>query len=222
MSDVLSRLKRVNKVPVYSVYDECFKTLGRVVEGFDFFEYADVMKDVELPHEGNSYVASYKPLEETKLTKELGMRAFGSMPIEVGYCVGKNSTVNGFEYHKASEINVAITDFMLFLAPVWEIENNSIDVSRGKVFYVPEGCAVELYGTTMHLSPLKTSDEGFKAVVVLPKGINTDLHDKSDEEGEDELLLKRGKWVIAHKDREPLVKQGAHIGLTGENLRLNY
>ncbi len=37
------------------------------------------------------------------------------MPIQIGYCNGRNTTYNGFEYHKGSEINIAVTDFMLVL-----------------------------------------------------------------------------------------------------------
>ena len=40
--------------------------------------------------------------------------------------------------------------------------------------------------------------------------------------GEERLLLQRNKWVIAHPDREPLIKQGAYPGLLGENKELYY
>ncbi len=65
------------------------------------------------------------------------------MPIEVGYCNGRNTTWNGFEYHKGSEINVAVTDFMLILGHVWQIENNTYRFENAKVFFVPQGTAVE-------------------------------------------------------------------------------
>ncbi|MBQ7739965.1 MAG: DUF4867 family protein, partial [Eubacterium sp.] len=34
--------------------------------------------------------------------------------------------------------------------------------------------------------------------------------------------LQKNKWVIAHKDREPLIKQGAYAGLIGENKELKF
>ena len=46
------------------------------------------------------------------------------MPIQIGYCNGPNSTLNGLEYHKSSEINIAITDMVLLLGKVQEVENN--------------------------------------------------------------------------------------------------
>ncbi|MBR1531256.1 MAG: DUF4867 family protein, partial [Eubacterium sp.] len=65
--------------------------------------------------------------------------------------------------------------------------------------------------------------DGFKDIVILPRGTNTPL-DKKCVSGDPEsvLLLQKNKWVLAHKDREPLVRQGAHIGLIGENKELKY
>ena len=36
------------------------------------------------------------------------------------------------------------------------------------------------------------------------------------------LLLQKCKWVISHPDREPLIKQGAHPGVTGPNTEVRY
>ena len=148
---------------------------------------------------------------------------YGGMPIQIGYCNGRNTTYNGFEYHKGSEINIAVTDFMLVLGHVWEIEDNRYFVGNEKVFYVQRGTAIEMYQTTLHLSPCRVTDEGFKDIVILPRGTNTPL-DVKEKNGDSEstLLLQKNKWVLAHKDREPLVKQGAHIGLVGENRELKY
>lgn len=142
-----------------------------------------------------------------------------------------NSTYNGFEYHKGSEINVAVTDFMLVLGHTYDIKNNSYDVSQATVFFVPKGTAIEMYQTTLHLSPLRVCDEGFKGIVILPRGTNTPLEEEelkireekrkvADEEAM--LLLQRNKWVIAHPAREPLIRQGAYPGVTGENKELFY
>ena len=146
------------------------------------------------------------------------------MPIQIGYCNGRNSTYNGFEYHKGSEINVAVTDFMLVLGHTWLIaKDGTYKVEDATVFFVPKGTAIEMFQTTLHLSPCKVTDEGFKGVVVLPKGTNTPLDKKpEDKTGENKLLLQRNKWVIAHPEREPLIKQGAFPGLIGENKELKY
>ena len=91
------------------------------------------------------------------------------------------------------------------------------------MFFVEKGTAVEMYQTTLHLSPCRTSDEGFKDIVILPRGTNTPFKrrpEPADQEGK--LLLQRNKWVIAHPEREPLIRQGAYPGLLGENKELKY
>ena len=221
---MIERLRKVNDVKIYSVFDEEFKPYGRVVSGYDFDEVAEYMKNnTPVPEQGNIYIASVPELEKLAVKDEVESVLYGGMPVQFGYCNGRNSTYNGFEYHKSSEINVAVTPFMLVLGHVWEIEDNKFFVGNEKVFFVPEGTAIEMYETTLHLSPCKVQDEGFKCVVILPKGTNTPLENKhQNADSESVLLLQRNKWVIAHKDREPLVKQGAHIGLVGDNKELHY
>lgn len=221
---MLERLNKVNDVKVYSVFDAEFKPYGRVVEGYDFEGIVDFMKaKAPVPEQGNIYIASVPEMEAFAVKDEIEGVLYGGMPVQIGYCNGRNSTYNGFEYHKGSEINVAVTPFMLVLGHVWEIEDNKFYVGNEKVFFVPEGTAIEMYETTLHLSPCKVSDDGFKDVVILQRGTNTPLENKHrNGDKESALLLQRNKWVIAHKDREPLVKQGAHIGLIGENKELRY
>ncbi len=61
------------------------------------------------------------------------------MPIQIGYCNGRNTTYNGFEYHKGSEINIAVTDFMLVLGHTWEIKDNTYRIEDAKVFFCGKG-----------------------------------------------------------------------------------
>lgn len=221
---MLNHLNSVNDVRIYSVFDEEFKTYGNIVTGYDFSEIIDYMEEnTDIPENGNVYVASVEDMEKLEASKKLSSNFYGNMPIQVGYCNGRNTTYNGFEYHKCSEINIAVTDFMHVLGHTWQIENNEFKVGNEKVFFVPKGTAIEMFQTTLHLSPCKVTDQGFKGVVVLAKGTNTPLEEKAKTDNpEDVLLLQKNKWVIAHKDREPLVKQGAHIGLIGENKELKY
>ena len=221
---MLERLNKVNDVKVYSVFDAEFKPYGRVVDGYDFEGIVEYMKaKTPVPEQGNIYIASVPEMEAFAVKDEIESVLYGGMPVQIGYCNGRNSTYNGFEYHKGSEINVAVTPFMLVLGHVWEIEDNKFYVGNEKVFFVPEGTAVEMYETTLHLSPCKVSDDGFKDIVILQRGTNTPLENRRQNgDKESVLLLQRNKWVLAHKDREPLVKQGAHIGLIGINKELHY
>lgn len=221
--ETLERLRSVNDVRINSIEDEEFKPYGRVVKGYDFSEMIKVMEnETEIPDEGNIYVPSVKALESCNGFKSVRDVLYGGMEIQIGYCNGKNTTYNGFEYHKGSEINVAVTDFMLVLGHLWEIEDNSYKVEDARVFYVPRGTAIEMYETTLHLSPCRVSDEGFKDIVILPKGTNTDLEVKRTDDGESKLLLQRNKWVIAHPTRIQLISKGAYPGLIGENKELRY
>lgn len=223
--EMLATLNEKNDVTILSVYDKEFATYGNIVEGYDFSGLINYMeKSTDIPEAGNIYVASVPEMEALPIVVELENRFYGGMPIQVGYCNGRNSTYNGFEYHKGSEINVAITDFMLVLGHTWLIaEDNTYRIEDAQVFFVPKGTVIEMFQTTLHLSPCKVTDEGFKGIVVLPRGTNTPLASKpASPKGEDVLLLQRNKWVIAHPDREPLIKQGAFPGLIGENKELFY
>lgn len=143
------------------------------------------------------------------------------MPIQIGYCNGNNSSLNGLEYHKGSEINYAITDLVLLLAHIWEIKNNQLNSENVVGFYLPVGTAIEVFSTTLHFAPCRVSDSGFKCLVVLPVGTNLALDEKPEIiTEEDKLLFMRNKWLIAHPEAERLVKNGAYIGIRGKNLCL--
>lgn len=220
---MLKRLNNVNDVEVYSVLSREFSSYGRVLSGYDFSDLLEIMENnTEIPENGNVYVPSVFEMEECPICKTVKNTLFGESEIQIGYCNGRNTTYNGFEYHKSPEINIAVTDFMLVLGHSYEIENNTYKIEQAKVFFVPKGTAIEMFGTTLHLSPCRTSDEGFRDIVILPKGTNTPLEGREITDDESKLLLQKNKWVIAHPEREPLIKQGAVAGVIGENKELKY
>lgn len=220
----IERLNQVNDVPVLSVNSPEFAPYGRIVTGYDFSNLIKYMEnETPIPENGNVYVPSVPEMEQDAVKAQMQDVLYGGMPIQIGYCNGRNTTYNGFEYHKGSEINIAVTDFMLVLGHTWLIKDNTYRVEDAQVFFVEKGTAIEMYQTTLHLSPCRTCDEGFKDIVVLPEGTNTPWpHGEVLPEGEARLLLQRNKWVIAHPEREPLIRQGAFPGLLGENKALNY
>lgn len=221
---MLEILNAVNDVPVLSVFDPAFAPYGRVIEGCDFSRADEYMLEkTDIPESGNIYVPSVPELEESELKSDIENTLYGSMSVQIGFCNGRNTTYNGFEYHKCSEINYAVTPFMLVLGHVWDIKDNTYDIRSAQVFFVPAGTAIEMYQTTLHLSPCRVCDEGFKDIVILSRGTNTPLeYKKTNADPESVLLLQRNKWVIAHPEREPLIKQGAHPGVIGENKELFY
>lgn len=220
----LERLNRVNDVPVLSVNDPAFAAYGRVVSGYDLSDLTAYMEEhTAIPDSGNVYVASEPQMERFPVVERLQAALYGGMSVQVGYCNGRNTTYNGFEYHKGSEINVAVTDFMLVLGHVRLIRDNTYRTEDAEVFFVERGTAIEMYQTTLHLSPCRVSDEGFKDIVILPRGTNTPLQSRQvTDDPESRLLLQTNKWVIAHPEREPLIRQGAFPGLLGENKELRY
>lgn len=223
MNNVLERLNEVNSVRVYSVNDPEFLPYGRILSGYDFsglISFAE--NNTPIPENGNIYVPSVPEMEKYPVCETVKNTVFGESEIQIGYCNGRNTTYNGFEYHKAPEINIAVTDFMLVLGHSYEIENNTYNPEKAKVFFVPKGTAIEMFGTTLHLSPCRTCDEGFRDIVILPKGTNTPLQSRIITDNESKLLLQKNKWIIAHPEREPLIKQGAVAGVIGENKELKY
>ncbi len=221
---MLKRLNEVNDVKVYHINDEEFKTFGGIITGIDVTKVSETADKVTtIPDNGNIYVASEAELEKAEEFAIIKNEIYGGLDIQFGYCNGRNDTYNGLEYHKGSEVIVAVTDFMLVLGRLQDMENNTFDVNNVKVFFVPKGSVVELYQTTLHLSPCKVTDDGFKAIIILPRGTNTPLDEKVvPKTNEGKILLMKNKWIIAHKDREPLIKNGAVAGLLGENKKLNY
>lgn len=222
---MLEKLRKLNDFPVYSCEDKEFFLFGKIVSGYnmsDLIKYVD--KNTPNPKDSVIYTASDKEMENMPIYKEIKENIYGGMDIEIGYCNGNNSLLNGLEYHKGSETLIAVTDVVLLLAHISDIENGKIDSSKVKGFYVKKGTAVELYQTTLHFAPCMLENSGFKAVIILPKDTNTeiDLANKKINAEEDKFLFMRNKWLLVHNDMQDLIKQGAHKGLIGKNLKVNF
>lgn len=214
----------MNNIKIQDINSPEFKTYGSLINGYDTSELIEYMKHyTDIPEEGNVYIASDSNMEVMKVSNDIKNYLYGEMDIQIGYCNGKNDRLNGLEYHKCTEINIAVTDMVLLLGKVQEIENNMYDSKKVKAFFIPKGTAIELYSTTLHFAPCKVNEKGFKCIVILQKGTNLPLTNKEhDRNGEDKLLFAKNKWLIVHKDKENLVKKGAYAGIVGENIQINY
>ena len=203
----------MNLIPVT---DAKFKKYGRIVKDVDFKELIKEMKKTPCP-EDVIYVASVPELEALPVFDELVERTYGEMPVQIGYCNGHNRKLNALEYHRDSEINIAVSDMVLLLAKEEEVEDDyTLDTSKVKAFFVPAGTMIEVYATTLHYAPCQTSDKGFRCVVVLPEGTNGELsHKPENKSGEEKLLAAVNKWLIGHA--EGGLPEGSFIGLKGEN-----
>lgn len=202
---------------IQSVTDAAFSAYGKILTGYDTKELIEVMKTTPCPEDATIYVASAKELEELEVAKKFQREAYGELPIEIGYCNGNNKTLNALEYHRSSEVNVAVNDLILLLGKQQDIEaDHTYDTSKVEAFLVPAGTVVEVYATSLHYAPCTAEGNGFRCVVVLPKGTNTDIEEKH-EGGEDKLVAAKNKWLIAHEEAKI---EGAFCGLKGENITL--
>ena len=201
---------------VKKVTDPAFKAYGRVITGYDFSGLLKAMEQTPLP-EDVIYIPSLPEMEALPAAKELGNGIYGQMPIQIGCCNGHNKKLNAVEYHRDSEVDIAVDDLILILGKQQDIEeDHTYDTSRMEAFLVPAGTAVEVYATTLHYAPCHVKDEGFRCVIVLPKDTNLDMEPVEVKDPEDRLLFARNKWLIGHA--EGGLPEGAFIGLKGENL----
>ena len=205
---------------ILSVYDECFRPYGKVLEGYDTAELVQAMTAIPLPESGTAYRPGIESLEACAIFGEMGERAYGGMPIQLGMCWGHNTCLNCLEYHRDSEVNIGDGDFILLLAREDEIADGVLDTGKVKAFRVPAGVPVEVYATTLHYAPCQSDlDRGFRVAVVLPKGTNTEKPVFEPKCEEDRWMTARNKWLLAHPDSKE-AKKGAHIGLSGVNINI--
>lgn len=201
---------------VKKVTDPAFKAYGRVITGYDFSGLLKAMEQTPLP-EDVIYIPSLPEMEALPAAKELGNGIYGQMPIQIGCCNGHNKKLNAVEYHRDSEVDIAVDDLILILGKQQDIEeDHTYDTSRMEAFLVPAGTAVEVYATTLHYAPCHVKDEGFRCVIVLPKDTNLDMEPVEVKDPEDRLLFARNKWLIGHAQGG--LPEGVFIGLKGENL----
>ena len=203
---------------IQKVTDPAFRKYGQVLDGYDFTGLIKEMKHTPVP-EDVIYVPSVEELEALDVMKDLQNKGYGGLPIQIGYCNGHNKKLNAVEYHRNSEINVAVTDLVLLIGHQQDIEpDHTYDTSRIEAFLVPAGTGIEVYATTLHYAPCHVNEGGFQCVVVLPKGTNTDLTFQAEKTGEDSLMTAKNKWLIAHEDAKI---EGAFNGLKGENITID-
>lgn len=207
---------------IQSVFDDTFRTYGRIVDGYDYTLLLERLETTtDKPADSVTYVPSVPQLEDTPAYVQLRDNCYGGMPIEIGYCNGTNTKLNCFEYHRDSEINIAADDAILLLARQQDIINGSIDSSKTEAFLCPKGTGVELYATTLHFAPCSAKKgEGFRMVIVLPKGTNEAAPKISIANEDDKYLWARNKWLIAHPDAAEAA-EGAQIGITGNNIDIS-
>ena len=204
-----------------TITTENFNAYGRILDLVLTELIACIEKRRQIQAGTVSYEPSVAEFEQLPIFAELSSSIFGGMPIELGHCSGWNHKLNGLEYHRSSEIDLAATDLILMVGKQQDInwQTMTYDTAKVECFKVPAGTAVELYATTLHFAPCSVGNTEFRMGVALLRGTNEDLDGKPDYSEEDKLLLGKNKWLLAHAD-SGLEKDGAWIGLRGKNLSL--
>ena len=203
-------------IEIKKVTDSAFRKYGRVVQGIDFSGLVEALNTKTPLPDDVVYEPSVKELEELPVFAELQTKTYGELPIQIGYCNGKNYLLNALEYHRSSEINVAGTDAILLVGSQQDITDDfTYDTSLVEAFLLPKGTAVEVYATTLHYAPCSAQESGFQVAIVLPRDTNLPL-EKGHDVWEDKLITAKNKWLIGHA--EGGLPEGSHIGLVGENI----
>lgn len=203
---------------IYSVYEKEFAPYGRVAAGLDTAALLDALQKTPQPETGVEYVPQDESLQSLPFAQQAQDHLYGGMPVQLGWCNGHNTKLNCLEYHRDSEFNLGTEEFILLLARQDEIENGLLDTAKVKAFRVPAGVLVEVYATTLHYAPCHTDPaKGFRVLVALPAGTNTEKPAVPPATEEDRLLWAKNKWLLAHPASDEAAA-GAHIGLAGENI----
>lgn len=205
---------------ILPVTDPAFDAYGQILAGYDLRELLSALAATPLPDGAPQYVPEQAELMALPIAEAFSARAYGGMPIQLGWCNGHNTKLNCLEYHRDSELNLGTKDFILLLGKRGEIENGRFDTAKTTAFRVPAGVLVEIYATSLHYAPCEsTPGEGFQVLIVLPRGTNTAKPALAPQNDEDLLLTARNKWLLAHPD-SPEAADGAQIRLDGENIDL--
>ena len=202
---------------ILPVTDASFAPSGRVVEGYDVAPLLAALENTPLT-DSVVYVPREELLHQAEGADKVGEALFGGMPFQLGWCNGRNTRLNCLEFHRDSEFNLGTEDFILLIAKQGEIVDGVLDTACVKAFRVPAGVLVECYATTLHYAPCHTdAAKGFRVMVALPAGTNTDYRPEGGANTMDRMLWARNKWLLAHAESDEAA-QGAVVALKGENI----
>ena len=202
---------------IIPVSDPSFRNYGQILTGYDVKELLETLDRVTPLPDAVEYVPEQAELMALPIEKELRNNAYGGLPIQIGWCNGHNTKMNCLEYHRDSELNVGTEDFILLLAKREDLVNGELDADKVVAYHCPAGVMVEVYATTLHYAPCSAKKgQGFKVVIVLPKGTNLAKPDIAVKNAEDEILWAANKWLLAHADSAEAA-QGAKVLIKGKN-----
>lgn len=217
----LEQLNRLNApIVIQDVLSLAFNPFGRVLAHFNVKELIDYARaNIEIPPAGNRYAPSCPELEQYAAVREIEEQIYGGLPVQAGYCTGRNTQLTGVEYHQGSEVVIAATDCIHLLGKVQDMKDYTFDSGNIRAFLQPKGTAIELYSTTLHYAPCRATEEGYRTIVILLKGTNSPLETEPNPEG-NRLLAKQNKFLMVHPSQTEKIAAGAYPGLTGRLIEI--
>lgn len=204
-----------------TVFDSSFRKYGQVLTGYDFSGLLNLLKEVsEKPLDRVIYVPSCPELEAHETYLELKRNLYGGMDIDLGYCNGNNSVVNCLEYHKGSELQLAVEDTIIPVGQWRDIDSEwKYDLSKLELFFCPGGTAIELNAQTLHDSPFSTDmTVGFRMIIGLPRGTNSEMTPIPRLNGEDGLFASKNTWMLHYSNAPEVVSGSMNVGLIGKRM----
>lgn len=220
--NTLDKIRNANPhIEIHDIHSEVFRTYGKVLNDFDGTTLIEIsLKAIQMPDKGSKYLPELEEIDIHPHGNVLRNEFYGQLNAQIGICLGHNSLMNAMEYHKSSEINIAVTDLVLLLADQREMDDNyRFNSEKVKAFFMKKGDTVEIFSTTLHFCPCEVND-GFSCIVVLPRDTNKPL-DREVIDIKDELLFAKNKWLIAHEYNETLINRGVKANIYGENWKIN-
>ncbi len=208
---MLDALKEKNKNLRFFVASDESKLFRQV--NYDFSEIVEESKKLQI-HDGNEYIRDDESCKNKKVVDLLYRNVFAEMPLQTGWCYGKNTKMNGMEWHKSSEVVVACTDMVLLLGDYFDIKDDRYNSSKAVALYLSCGQAVELFPLTLHLAPLPVSDY-FVSAIILPQGTNMPLDGLIEK-----TLRAKNKWLLVHSENIMGISLGGQEGIDGNNIEL--
>ncbi|MHC4874463.1 MAG: DUF4867 family protein [Planctomycetota bacterium] len=228
VSAILKKLRAANKgLKINDITDKSFEKYGRILKGFNAKKSIAFSKKNAVVKDDIVYEPSVAGLEKDRtFLSSVKSEVFGGMPIQSGWCYGRNSMLDGLEYHKGIEVIVAVTDLVVILGDQrdikWQKGKPTYSSSKAEVFYIKKNTVVELHCWCLHFAPIHVKGkDGFCSIVVLPDKTNTNLRVKPKKKGEGDMLFATNKWLVVHKSAKGLVKDGACSGIVGRNTKVN-
>lgn len=224
---MLHQLQALNPdLNILPVTDPSFARYGRVLPNFNTPKAVEIARKKWVLADSVGANASEPDLEQDVEFKQLASaQVYGEMPIEIGWVYGKNSLLNGLEYHQGSEVHFPLEDVIFLVAHFEEIEwtpDARLDTHKIRAYYAPQGTVTELYTWCLHYVPVHVYESrGFCDVFTLPQGTGSALQQAAANTPDGRLLIARNQWLIAHPDASDLAAAGMHLGLYGPNTKVN-